>query len=1086
MWIYIWNNNQPRPQQRIPSAYQELEYIDNDGYAFLNTWIQNTRVNKIVLVMSDIYQWPTYADQYSYVVFWTVWNTRWFSSTYYTYNWARFRFHSWDWTKKYYDCNATQTWTKHTLTYTRSTLNVDWVDANYIWTDSSWADPGTYNLLFWSCWNGSQSKYKMYSLQLECVDKTRNYVPCYRKSDEVAWLYCIEDEQFISSSTDHEFLKWPSIWYLPDGYTELEYVANSATTEVVNTWITEWADIKISMVISPLNFDDTERWWIWATWSSNSNLLTNYQSKWRWHNGWNYVDTFTWSVWTMYDIEIDNTWISFNGSKYNCAAWSSYSSDTIKFYKIWTQTWSLMQVYTIAIRKAWVLVRHLIPCKRDIDWLIWFYDLVDWQFFTNSWSWMLIAWPERFSNNNYKQIVDIVRCNTQLPDLWEPNEHTLAYYPLTEDFRDYSGNNHDLTNWTAIISSVNWVACAYSNWWNKYWNDNLWTTTQPFTVSIRWKKNANNNDWASYRWCWNNSNNQSAWMWINNSWVLMIWRRNNDTSTWVAVDTDWHHVVLTFDWTKARVYFDANKVYEWDYSYSISAKPNRLFSNGWDWSLLNWYVRENIYEDVVWSDMQVVRYYNNTCSIFWKQLNTKKIYKSIVWVYTPLSTFSSYHYEPNEDTLGYWKLEDNANSSFAWWVNFQNLWRVQFTHFKWVKCAYFDWVYNSNTDASWLYSSTFWDLQWNQDYTVSMWLAPTRYNNSAEENIMSIGTPGSANQYQLYNLDPISAWTYWYWTASSTNCSLWKRHNIIVTSAAWTFTITYDWVDIASSANTQNLTWYILTLWFSPDNIVNNEIYAWYMWEVIIESWVWDSIKKTAYYNNSKKKFYPEENWKKIWRTDWKPNAHTKAYYPLTSQTTTYDMKTSWTLYNLSNNNVSFWVYQWVDCAQFSPNTSSSYTYLWLYYNWEQVINNSWFTWVCWMYHYWFVRDNPRLCSSYSGNPYWILLKTSTGNIVSWTADENNWYPFDNWAWHLRSVTWSFTPSHFKLYKDWELVKEWSWANTSMSTWLNIWWPDSWSYSRYWSDKYNWLMSEYIVEDIIRSDDNEKDYYNQTKSLYWY
>ena len=46
------------------------------------------------------------------------------------------------------------------------------------------------------------------------------------------------------------------------------------------------------------------------------------------------------------------------------------------------------------IYENWTLIRDFVPCYRKSDNVIWLYDLVNNQFYTNSWSWTFTKWPD--------------------------------------------------------------------------------------------------------------------------------------------------------------------------------------------------------------------------------------------------------------------------------------------------------------------------------------------------------------------------------------------------------------------------------------------------------------------------------------------------------------------------------------------------------------------------------------------------------------------------------------------------------------------------------------------------------------------
>ena len=144
---------------------------------------------------------------------------------------------------------------------------------------------------------------------------------------------------------------------------------------------------------------------------------------------------------------------------------------------------------------------------------------------------------------------------------------------------------------------------------------------------------------------------------------------------------------------------------------------------------------------------------------------------------------------------------------------------------------------------------------------------------------------------------------------------------------------------------------------------------------------------------------------------EWKPDSNTVAYYPFTSETTTNDMKTSGTKYNLNvNKNITFGNYQGANCAY--GNSANYYSGL-RYTGSTQIIPNQNFTWSCWIYLINTSTDNPRLCSSLGGNPYGVLINNS-GKIVCWTTSSTNGFQMQTGSWHMYTVVGSFTSGSYK------------------------------------------------------------------------
>ena len=211
----------------------------------------------------------------------------------------------------------------------------------------------------------------------------------------------------------------------------------------------------------------------------------------------------------------------------------------------------------------------------------------------------------------------------------------------------------------------------------------------------------------------------------------------------------------------------------------------------------------------------------------------------------------------------------------------------------------------------------------------------------------------------------------------------------------------------------------------------------------------------------------------------WKPGSNTIAYYPLTSTTTTSDMKWSGTAYNLTNSgNVTFWTYNWVSCAYFNGttnwylyNTSLSFSYpseqtvcVWMYISGT----SSWVYQA--IYHIWIVGWTWKLGSWFRYGT-WLSLSGWTGSsevIKSWNI---------NWAWHLLANITNWNSSI--QYLDW--VQYQSNTNSLSATQSGIY---LWGAQNTSSDRLTWYESELIVENKARTSDKVMAYYNQTKSNY--
>ena len=210
-------------------------------------------------------------------------------------------------------------------------------------------------------------------------------------------------------------------------------------------------------------------------------------------------------------------------------------------------------------------------------------------------------------------------------------------------------------------------------------------------------------------------------------------------------------------------------------------------------------------------------------------------------------------------------------------------------------------------------------------------------------------------------------------------------------------------------------------------------------------------------------------------RPKWHPWADTIAYYPLNSTTTVNDQ--SGNNRNLTNSWVTFWIYQWVDCASFN---GSSYMYR----------SDSLFIWSAdFTVNLWYSRggeffNHSNIISIWTANwtnSFIIWGENNTNKIMiwGWTNDRNTGYvpPLNTW------INICVTHSNWALnvYVNWSLIYTWTVSYTITSTATNIW---SWVQWSSWL-KMIWLQSELILENKVRTDAEISNYYNLTKSTYW-
>lgn len=213
------------------------------------------------------------------------------------------------------------------------------------------------------------------------------------------------------------------------------------------------------------------------------------------------------------------------------------------------------------------------------------------------------------------------------------------------------------------------------------------------------------------------------------------------------------------------------------------------------------------------------------------------------------------------------------------------------------------------------------------------------------------------------------------------------------------------------------------------------------------------------------------------------PWTNTLAYRPLNSTTTVNDQSGN----NIQSTNVwvTFWTYQWVDCWYFDWNsyiyTNSGLTTIpatwtscvWFYYDgnsttsapiyWQTATDNA------------SIKQTFRVKSNWVNVGYWVSSTSSWGMTISQSP---------SW-WCMMCRAWDWSSLNFYLYKNWTkytATKDSSYTSKDETfTNFSIWYE---AYSKGWYIKYKWWVSNLIIENRMRTEQEIADYYNNTKSIY--
>jgi hypothetical protein len=209
---------------------------------------------------------------------------------------------------------------------------------------------------------------------------------------------------------------------------------------------------------------------------------------------------------------------------------------------------------------------------------------------------------------------------------WKPWANTVAYYPLTANANDYSGNWYNATNNGGTFSTANWwyfgtdtaritlpsmtiwqtftISCwvKFPDWqptWNKSFElyyDRIYSYRNIiFQCSAWWFDCYTGNNWTSHNV---KSVSASFWTWWNNIILSKSWTTYSIYKNWVLVETFTSPYNVSIPW--------------WNNTIEIP----HLSYNTEEYSAYG-YLKDYIIENVAWSSQDVSDYYNLVKSKYW-------------------------------------------------------------------------------------------------------------------------------------------------------------------------------------------------------------------------------------------------------------------------------------------------------------------------------------------------------------------------------------------------------------------------------------------------------------------------------------
>ena len=202
-------------------------------------------------------------------------------------------------------------------------------------------------------------------------------------------------------------------------YQEVEYI-QSSWTQFIDTGylITPTTEVSIDCQYTNANNQDfvfwvgsdtdTSSWmtfclYIWTTWwvAYFKAWLSDWTWRSTWTNEWPQKDTnrhkFVLNNWHFLTYNSSWTLQQDTTTDATFTRTATHSSWLFCWWRTDTNAWASItaaKLYWCTIKESWTLVKNFVPCYRKSDSVIWLYDLVNKQFYTNSWSWTFTKWPD--------------------------------------------------------------------------------------------------------------------------------------------------------------------------------------------------------------------------------------------------------------------------------------------------------------------------------------------------------------------------------------------------------------------------------------------------------------------------------------------------------------------------------------------------------------------------------------------------------------------------------------------------------------------------------------------------------------------
>lgn len=240
---------------------------------------------------------------------------------------------------------------------------------------------------------------RMYYFEVyENNEMIMNFIPCYRKSDEEIGLYELVEGKFYTNDGTGVFQPGPEVGPqpssdIPDIYQKVEYIESNGE-EYINTNYLHKTNTKYAMTITPTGYNTEYNSVFGGRYLYNSNDAYGLGFR---NGGWFYCNVGGNNVFSMYLVNLntkykiimDKQTTSFNGNSTNTMG--SNLTNGIYYAYIFalneqgqTIEYSKMKLYSFKIYEGVKIIKDYVPCYRKADNVIGLYEKINGEFLTNA------------------------------------------------------------------------------------------------------------------------------------------------------------------------------------------------------------------------------------------------------------------------------------------------------------------------------------------------------------------------------------------------------------------------------------------------------------------------------------------------------------------------------------------------------------------------------------------------------------------------------------------------------------------------------------------------------------------------------